>query len=128
MERALFVVSGVYGFLAVALGAFGAHALRPVFARAADAAKRLEWWQTASQYHLAHALAIAVAAILLGRTQHGAAGVAGGAFAAGVLVFSGTLYAMALGGPRWLGAVTPLGGTLLLVGWGALVVAALALR
>jgi uncharacterized membrane protein YgdD (TMEM256/DUF423 family) len=128
MERALFVVSGVYGFLAVALGAFGAHALRPVFARAADAAKRLEWWQTASHYHLAHAVAIAVAALLLGRTQHAAANVAGGAFAGGVLVFSGTLYAMALGGPRWLGAITPIGGTLLLVGWGALVVAALAVR
>jgi uncharacterized membrane protein YgdD (TMEM256/DUF423 family) len=128
MERALFVVSGVYGFLAVALGAFGAHALRGVFAQATDAAKRVEWWQTASHYHLVHAIAIAVAAVLLGRTQHGAASVAGGAFAGGVLVFSGTLYAMALGAPRWFGAITPLGGTMLLVGWGALVVAALALR
>ncbi len=128
MERTLLVVAGVYGFFGVALGAFGAHGLRHVFERAADAAKRVEWWQTATQYHLAHALAIGLAALLAGRTQHAAATVAGFAFAVGVLVFSGSLYALAVSGARWLGAITPIGGVLLLVGWAALVVAALAVR
>ena len=113
MERALFVVSGVYGFLAVALGAFGAHALRPVFARAADAAKRLEWWQTASHYHLAHSGAILIAA---GAKQPLPAAL----FAAGTLLFSGSLYALVLSGYKALGAVTPVGGLLLTAGWLAL--------
>lgn len=128
MERVLLVLAGVYGFLGVALGAFGAHGLAPVFARAADSAKRVEWWHTATQYHLVHALAIALAAWLVGRTQSTAATVAGFAFATGVAIFSGTLYTMAITGIRWLGAVTPLGGVALLVGWAAVVVAALAAR
>lgn len=124
MERALLILAGVYGFLGVALGAFGAHALRPVFDRATDAAKRAEWWHTATQYHLVHTLAIALAAWLLARSQSTAATVAGFAFAAGVLLFSGTLYTMAVTGLRWLGAITPIGGLLLLVGWAAVIVAA----
>ena len=124
----LLILAGVYGFLGVALGAFGAHGLAPVFARATDAAKRLEWWHTATQYHLVHALALALAAWLVGRTHSVAATIAGAAFATGVLIFSGTLYAMAITGARWLGAITPIGGVLLLVGWAAIVVAALALR
>lgn len=128
MERVLLIVAGVYGFLGVALGAFGAHGLRPIFERAADSAKRFEWWHTATQYHLVHALAIGLAAWLVGRTQSTAATVAGFAFAGGVLLFSGTLYTMAITGVRWLGAVTPIGGVMLLVGWAAIVVAAFAVR
>jgi uncharacterized membrane protein YgdD (TMEM256/DUF423 family) len=128
MERVLLILSGVYGFLGVALGAFGAHGLRPVFERAEDASKRFEWWHTATQYHLIHALAIALAAWLVGRTGSAAATIAGFSFATGVALFSGTLYAMALTGTRWLGAITPIGGVLLLVGWAAVVVAAFAIR
>ena len=128
MERVLLLLAGAYGFLGVALGAFGAHGLRPVFERAADAAKRVEWWHTATQYHLIHALAIALAAWMLGRTQSTAATIAGFAFAGGVLLFSGTLYAMAVTGIRWLGAITPIGGVMLLIGWAAFIVAALKLR
>jgi len=124
MERVLLILAGVYGFVGVALGAFGAHALRPVFDRANDAAKRAEWWHTATQYHLVHALAIGLAAWLLSRSQSTAATVAGFAFAAGVLLFSGTLYTMAVTGIRWLGAITPIGGLLLLIGWAAVIVAA----
>ena len=118
--------SGISGFLAVALGAFGAHGLQARLADAADAAKRLSWWQTAAHYHLMHALALAVVAFVIAHTPQ--ARYAGVAFAAGTLLFSGSLYVMALGGPRWLGAVTPLGGAAFLVGWGVLVCCGLALR
>jgi uncharacterized membrane protein YgdD (TMEM256/DUF423 family) len=119
MERVFVILAGVYGVLGVGLGAFGAHGLRQVFARADDPARRLAWWETATQYHLVHALALAVAAWLAGRATDVAPTVAGLAFAAGTLVFSGSLYVMAITGVRWLGAVTPVGGVLFLVGWAA---------
>jgi uncharacterized membrane protein YgdD (TMEM256/DUF423 family) len=118
--------SGISGFLAVALGAFGAHGLQARLADAADGAKRLSWWQTAAHYHLMHALALAVVAFVIAHAPQ--ARYAGGAFVLGTLLFSGSLYVMALGGPRWLGAVTPLGGAAFLVGWGVLVCCGLVLR
>src|SRR5688500_20343138 len=98
------------GLLAVGLGAFGAHGLQRALATAEDAARRLEWWRTAAQYHLAHALALGLVAVLAGRGAESAAGWAGGLFGAGVLLFSGSLYVMSLTGARGLGAVTPIGG------------------
>ena len=95
------------GFAGVALGAFGAHGL----ALGAEAAG---WWQTATLYALVHAAA-ALAIALAGHT--GLVRRGGWAFILGVLVFSGCLYAMAIGAPRWLGAVVPLGGLSFLVGW-----------
>ena len=124
MERLFFQAAGAFGFVAVALGAFGAHALRGRLAALEDGAKRLEWWQTATQYLAVHALALALAAYLAGRTQSGAATVAGWAFAVGNLLFAGSLYAMTLTGVRALGAVTPLGGVAYLVGWAAVAFAA----
>jgi uncharacterized membrane protein YgdD (TMEM256/DUF423 family) len=118
--------SGISGFLAVVLGAFGAHGLQARLADAADAAKRLSWWQTAAHYHLLHALALAVVAFVISHVPQ--ARYAGVAFVLGTLLFSGSLYVMALGGPRWLGAVTPLGGAAFLVGWGVVVYCGLALR
>src|SRR5688572_4868651 len=118
MERSLFVASGVLGFLAVALGAFGAHGLRGFLGSLPDGQQRLAWWETAAHYHLTHALAVAVAAYLAGRTGAGVAGVAGWCYVAGIAVFSGSLYAMTLTGIRAFGAVTPVGGLLLLAGWG----------
>jgi uncharacterized membrane protein YgdD (TMEM256/DUF423 family) len=117
--------SGISGFLAVALGAFGAHGLQARLADAADGAKRLSWWQTAAHYHLMHAFGLVVALILARAPQ---ARFAGFGFVVGTLLFSGSLYVMALGGPRWLGAVTPFGGAAFLVGWGVLVCCGLALR
>jgi uncharacterized membrane protein YgdD (TMEM256/DUF423 family) len=111
-------LSGISGFLAVALGAFGAHGLQARLEGAADGIKRLSWWQTAAQYHLLHALALAVVAFALARAPQ--ARFAGMAFTFGTLLFSGSLYVMALGGPRWLGAVTPLGGLGFLAGWAVL--------
>ena len=118
--------SGISGFLAVALGAFGAHGLQARLADAADGAKRLSWWQTAAHYHLMHALALGLVAFVIAHAPQ--ARFAGFAFVLGTLLFSGSLYVMALGGPRWLGAVTPLGGAAFLVGWGVLVCCGLALR
>lgn len=107
----------------MALGAFGAHGLAPVFARAADSAKRAEWWHTGAQYHLAHALALGLTAALLARTSDRALHIAVYAFAAGILLFSGSLYTMAITGVRALGAVTPVGGLCFLIGWSSLLIA-----
>jgi uncharacterized membrane protein YgdD (TMEM256/DUF423 family) len=87
-------------------------------ADAADAAKRLGWWQTGAHYHLMHALALGLVALVVTRAP--IARFAGIAFVLGSVLFSGSLYVMALGGPRWLGAVTPFGGLSLLAGWALL--------
>ena len=115
------VVGAVWGFLAVALGAFGAHGLR---ARASEHA--IQWWTTAAHYHLMHGVAVVLVGLLRMHTERGDP--AGWAFLLGSLVFSGTLYAMALGGPRWLGAITPIGGLGMLAGWIVLALAARGLR
>jgi len=110
------------GALGVILGAFGAHALR---ARLSEAA--IATWQTAVAYQFTHALALIAVGILL-RQGLGASRpltVAGAAFCLGIVFFSGSLYALALGGPRWLGPVTPIGGAAFIVGWLALLLAVL---
>jgi uncharacterized membrane protein YgdD (TMEM256/DUF423 family) len=100
------------GFVAVAAGAFGAHALE---ARVAPEA--LAWWDTGARYLGLHTAPLFVVAAWAGRPWARRAGVA---FVLGSAVFAGTLFAMTLGGPRWLGAITPVGGTLLLAGWALL--------
>lgn len=100
----------VLGLLAVAFGAFGAHGLTDPAAKA--------WMQTGAAYQLAHVLA-ALFATLLPRPAIGAAN----AFLIGAALFGGSLYAMALGAPRWLGMVTPLGGLGLIAGWVLLILA-----
>lgn len=97
----LMVLAALSGALAVGAGAFGAHGAH------GDAA---DWLKTGAQYQMAHALAALVA------VQMGARGPAW-LFVAGGALFAGTLYLMALGLPRWLGAVTPVGGLLLIAGW-----------
>jgi uncharacterized membrane protein YgdD (TMEM256/DUF423 family) len=124
MERLFLMASGVFGALGVLLGAFGAHGLKARLATLPDGLQRQAWWETAAHYHLIHALALVVAAYLAGKTEAGAATVAGWAFAAGILLFSGSLYAMTLTGVRMLGAVTPLGGLCFIAGWIAVVIAA----
>ena len=118
MQRWFWIITGLNGVLAVALGAFGAHGLTGWLSSADDMAKRISWWNTASQYHLAHALALGCAAFLAGKDP-ATSRIAGFCFQGGILLFSGSLYAMALSGARWLGAVTPVGGTLLIIGWAA---------
>lgn len=124
--RLLLALAAANGFLAVLLGAFGAHALRGRLSALEDGARRLEWWQTATTYHLVHALALGLAALV---AQKGAtlAASAGWSFLAGIVLFSGSLYVMTLTGVRALGAVTPFGGLAFLGGWAILFVAALKL-
>ena len=98
--------------VAVAAGAFGAHGLRDRLDPAA-----LSTFETAARYHLLHALAAAFAADRAGRGGGAAAGRAAGLFLAGIVLFSGSLYALALGGPRAVGAITPLGGVSFMAGW-----------
>lgn len=116
------MLAGVFGFAAVALGAFGAHALQDMFTQLDDGSQRQQWWETASQYHLAHALALGLVGVLASRNASTVSTIAGACFVAGMVLFSGSLYTMTLTGARWLGAVTPFGGLLLLAGWLALAV------
>jgi uncharacterized membrane protein YgdD (TMEM256/DUF423 family) len=106
------VLVGIAGASAVLLGAFGAHALRGVLD-----ARGAELWHTAVTYHAWHALALAVAAGLgRGRSRR----IAMAAFVVGIVLFSGSLYALALGAPRWVGIITPFGGLAFVAGWLAL--------
>ena len=112
-------IAALSGGLAVAAGAFGAHALE---GRLSD--HYMNVYQTAVQYQMVHALAL-LAVALLGAVLPDAAWLRPGAWAflAGMVLFSGSLYALVLSGVRILGAVTPLGGIAFLVGWGCLVAA-----
>ncbi len=108
-------VSGVLGFLGVALGAFGAHGLKGKLPP-----NLLEAWHTGVLYHLIHALAL-LALALYARASSANVGLPAGFFAAGIVLFSGSLYALALTGVTRLGLITPFGGLCFLAGW-ALVV------
>ncbi len=121
MVKLFAVMGAVLAGIAVATGAFGAHGLEGrVDARA------IEVWETAARYQMYHALALFAVAWLGQHVQHTAVNVAGIAFIAGVVIFSGSLYALALSGVKVLGAVTPIGGLAFLIGWGALAYAATA--
>jgi len=112
----LIAAAGTAGFVGVALGAFGAHALE---ARLSPEAQG--WWETATFYALTHDVA-ALGVALSGRA---ALARAGWAFIIGAVIFAGSLYAMALGAPRLFGAITPLGGLCFLAGWGLIAAAGL---
>jgi uncharacterized membrane protein YgdD (TMEM256/DUF423 family) len=112
MDRLFFSWGSLSGFLAIAAGAFGAHALR---ARLAPAS--LAIFETAVRYQMYHALALLAAAWASTRWPGALPQWAGWLFVAGTVLFSGSLYLLALTGVRWLGAVTPLGGIAFLAGW-----------
>lgn len=107
-RRNWLTLAAIAGFLAVAGGAFGAHGIGDPQAKA--------WMQTGAQYALAHVLATFACAAVMGMGARRAA-LAPAFFLVGVILFTGSLFAMALGGPRWLGAITPLGGLSFLIGW-----------
>lgn len=107
-------IAGILGFLGVALGAFGAHALREKLSPA-----MLQVWHTAVLYHLLHAVVL-LALALYARSAGLDVRVPAGFFTAGIVIFSGSLYALALTGIKPLGAITPIGGVCLLVGWALL--------
>jgi uncharacterized membrane protein YgdD (TMEM256/DUF423 family) len=113
MSRPLGILGGLFGGLAVVAGAFGAHGLKGRLSP-----DLLAVFETAARYQMYHALALLGVAILLERRPSTPLRAAGWCFAAGTVVFSGSLYLLALTGALWWGAVTPLGGVALIAGWG----------
>ncbi|WP_075186995.1 DUF423 domain-containing protein [Teredinibacter haidensis] len=122
--KLILIIAAANGGLAVILGAFGAHGLKGSISDTMLAA-----WQTGVQYHFYHTFALLVVALLFvqGVSSYWLS-IASGLFVAGILFFSGSLYGLALGGPRWLGPITPLGGLMFIFGWGALCVAVLRVK
>ena len=96
--------------IAVALGAFGAHGLKAIVS-----SQQLEWWQTATLYWFIHGLGLLLVGILI-RLNY-ATQTTAWLLQIGVIIFASSLYAMTLGAPRWFGAITPIGGVLMIAGW-----------
>jgi uncharacterized membrane protein YgdD (TMEM256/DUF423 family) len=113
MEKTFLLLASIFGALAVALGAFGAHALESRLS-----AEMLSIYETGARYHFYHALALLGVVAVISRWPESGAGVwAGWLFVIGIVIFSGSLYLLAFTGIRWLGAITPIGGAALIAGW-----------
>ncbi|HUN21991.1 MAG TPA: DUF423 domain-containing protein [Anaerolineales bacterium] len=111
--RTLLLLAAIFGGLAVALGAFGAHGLKSVLS-----AQQLETFQTAVRYQMYHALALLFLALAVKVfPEMSALTWAGWGWSLGIVLFSGSLYVVSAGGARWLGAITPLGGVCFILGW-----------
>jgi uncharacterized membrane protein YgdD (TMEM256/DUF423 family) len=119
-ERSLVIAAAVNMLIAVAAGAFGAHALKAVVS-----SDMLAVWHTAVTYQIAHALGLFVIALLMPRFKSALLARAGIVMLAGIVVFSGSLYALAFSGLRMLGAITPIGGAAFLLAWAMVAWAAL---
>ncbi|NEO11638.1 MULTISPECIES: DUF423 domain-containing protein [unclassified Moorena] len=121
MTRIFLAIASILGGLSVAAGAFASHALKEKLTERA-----LEIFQTGARYQMYHALALMLVALLLSRAEVAQTPLtlAGSAFIAGIAIFSGSLYALSLTGIKWLGAIAPLGGAALILGWGCLAIAA----
>jgi uncharacterized membrane protein YgdD (TMEM256/DUF423 family) len=124
-QRFPLLAAGLFGLTGVALGAFGAHGLQALLAEHNTAAT----WETAARYQLVHA--VALLAVAAWQRTGGGAGAgrmhwAARFWSAGVIMFSGSLYAFAVGGPRAMVFVTPIGGVLLLIGWVCVIAATFA--
>ena len=115
MERRLYLLGAIAGFLGVALGAFAAHGLKTRLTP-----EMLGVFETAVRYQMYHAFALLAAAWAFGRWHRRAFAIGGWLFAAGIVIFSGSLYLLAITEIRWLGVVTPLGGVAFLAGWSCL--------
>lgn len=120
MDRRLAFLTAFLGFTAVALGALGAHAVKGAVLGLPDAVDRLNWWEVGARYHVVHALAVGLVAVLSAHVTSRFPNIAAGLFTLGIILFSGSLYVMTLTGVRALGAVTPFGGLCFLAGWLAL--------
>jgi uncharacterized membrane protein YgdD (TMEM256/DUF423 family) len=123
MQQPFLVIGAVFGALGVGIGPFGAHALKSMLA----ASGRSATYETAVHYHLIHTVVLLIVGVWA--LQAGPAlpwlTRAGWSFAAGTVIFSGSLYVLCLTGAKWLGAITPIGGLLLIAGWLCLAAAAL---
>ncbi|HLP90785.1 MAG TPA: DUF423 domain-containing protein [Nostocaceae cyanobacterium] len=125
MAKLFLTVGAILGGLSVAAGAFGAHALKEKLTERA-----LEIFDTGVRYQMYHALALILVALLLSRLESPSTALlaSGWFFIAGVVIFSGSLYALSLSGVKVLGAITPLGGVSLMLGWAALAIAAINIK
>ncbi len=121
MVRVFLTIAALLGGSAVGFGAFGAHALKEQLSE-----RSLEIFETAARYQMYHALALLLVGVLMSRSQveETFLTASGWAFIVGVVLFCGSLYALSFSGINWLGAVAPLGGLALMVGWAAIAVAA----
>jgi uncharacterized membrane protein YgdD (TMEM256/DUF423 family) len=120
MDKTFLLLGAVAAFLAVALGAFGAHGLRGRLSP-----EMLAVFQTGVQYHMSHAVALVLVSGIMGRMSGWLIQTAGWCFVAGIVLFSGSLYLLAVTGVTILGAITPIGGLLFLAGWACLAFAAI---
>ncbi len=118
--RLFFTLGSVFAALGVAFGAFGAHALRATLTP-----EDLATFEVGVRYQMYHALGLFAVAWASTQWEAWTVSVAGWAFVAGIVLFSGSLYALVLSGQRWIGAITPIGGAAFLVGWALLAWAAL---
>ncbi|WKN33652.1 DUF423 domain-containing protein [Porifericola rhodea] len=113
MQKLILLSASAFGALSVMIGAFGAHALRASL----EASNRLDTFETAVKYQFYHTLALLVIGLLMYRIQDKLLDYAGLSMIVGILIFSGSLYILCLSGLRWLGAITPIGGLLMIIGW-----------
>ncbi|HQV68707.1 MAG TPA: DUF423 domain-containing protein [Thermoflexales bacterium] len=120
MDRKFFAIGCALAALAVAAGAFGAHGLRGMIDESA-----LANWETAARYQMYHAVGLMAVGYACAAFKRKLAGVAGWLFIVGIVLFSGSLYALSLSGLRILGAITPLGGVAFIAGWICLALAAM---
>ena len=116
MERFFFISGSIAAFIAVALGAFGAHSLRTKLTP-----EMLNIFEVGVRYQMYHALGLIAVAWAISRWPEANLNAAGWAFIVGIVVFSGSLYLLTLTDTRWLGAITPIGGLAFLTGWAILV-------
>ena len=112
MAKTFLIIAAVLGFLGVAFGAFGAHALKDKLTP-----ELLEAFETGVRYQMYHVFAIAMVALAISHWRAGLLNVSGWLFVAGIIIFSGSLYLLSLTGQKMWGAVTPFGGLALLAGW-----------
>lgn len=125
MTRIFLAIASILGGLSVTTGAFATHALREKFSERA-----LDIFETAARYQMYHVLALLVVALLISQTEFSQPSlvVAGWAFIIGIVIFSGSLYALSLTDIKVLGAITPLGGLAFIIGWSALAYASLSFK
>lgn len=125
MMRIFLLFGAIFGGLSVAAGAFASHALKEKLTE-----KAIAIFEVGVRYQMYHALALLLVGLLLTRSEQPTLFLAtsGWAFIAGVIIFSGSLYALSFTGIKWLGAITPLGGAAFVVGWSCLAIAAWGLK
>ena len=121
MHKLFLIISSISGILSVALGAFGAHALKDKL----QSEDTLDTYQTAVQYQFYHTLALLAIALLMTKYESQWLNYSGYSMTFGILIFSGSLYVLCFTGMKWMGAITPIGGLLFIAGWLFLLLTAL---